>query len=130
MIKLTVQDLFNIQNDLTKLYQSEMPFSLSYKVTRLIKIIEPEYKLALDSYKKIIAKYSSKDESGNILFNSNKDKIIIDPVNVDAYNKESSDLFDTEIEIACEKLPEQVTEYIIAAPSTIDSLTKIVDMKN
>ena len=37
-------------------------------------------------------------------------------------------LLNTEIEIACEKLPESVTEYITIRPSSVESIAKIIDM--
>ena len=130
MINLLVYDIFNIQEEIGKLFQAEMPFALSYKVSRLVRDIEPEYKIAQETRAKLVQKYCSKDENGDPALDASGKNLLISPENIEKYNEEMTGLLNTEIEIACEKLPEQVTEYIIAAPSTIDSLTKIVDMKN
>lgn len=128
MINLLVYDIFNIQEEIGKLFQAEMPFALSYKVSRLVKAIEPEYKIAQETRAKLVQKYCSKDENGAPALDASGKNLLISPENIEKYNDEMTGLLNTEIEIACEKLPESVTEYITIRPSSIESIAKIIDM--
>ena len=128
MINLLVYDIFNIQEEIGKLFQAEMPFALSYRVSRLVRDIEPEYKIAQETRAKIVQKYCSKDENGAPALDASGKNLLISPENIEKYNEEMTGLLNTEIEIACDKLPESVTEYITIRPSSVESIAKIIDM--
>ena len=89
MINLLVYDIFNIQEEIGKLFQAEMPFALSYKVSRLVRDIEPEYKIAQETRAKLVQKYCSKDENGAPALDASGKNLLISPENIEKYNEES-----------------------------------------
>ena len=125
-MKLTVNDLYTIKSELVSLYQTNMPFALSYKVARFIKAVDGEYDTAETSRTNIILRYCLRDDDNNPIVSDNGD-ITICPEYVDSYKKEMDDLINTEIDVNVEKLPNNVTEYVNIRPSSIESFMKIIE---
>lgn len=125
-MKLTVNDLYTIKSELVSLYQTDMPFALSYKVARFIKAIDGEYDTAESSRRDIILKYCLRDEDNNPVVSDSGD-ITIAPNYIDDYKSEMDGLINTEIDINAEKLPNGITEYVNIRPSSIESFVKIIE---
>lgn len=125
-MKLTVNDLYTIKSELVSLYQTNMPFALSYKVARFIKAIDGEYDTAETSRKNIILRYCLRDDNNNPVVSDNGDTTIC-PDYINSYKNEMDDLINTEIDVNVEKLPNNVTEYVNIRPSSIESFMKIIE---
>ena len=92
MINLLVYDIFNIQEEIGKLFQAEMPFALSYRVSRLVRDIEPEYKIAQETRAKLVQKYCSKDENGAPALDDSGKNLLISPENIEKYKLDLDDI--------------------------------------
>lgn len=60
---------------LSSLNEKEMPFSLSYKFTKILDKIETDYQYFIKKMREIINKYAEKDENGELVIKDNNIQI-------------------------------------------------------
>ena len=74
-----------------------MPFSLSYKFTKILDKIETDYQYFVKKMREIINKYADKDENGELIIKDNNIQIKKDFISL--AEKELNELNDIEVTI-------------------------------
>ena len=82
---------------LSILTEKEMPFSLSYKFTKILDKIETDYQYFVKKMREIINKYADKDENGELIIKDNNIQIKKDFISL--AEKELNELNDIEVTI-------------------------------
>lgn len=78
------------------LSQKDLPFRLSYKISKLLDKVEKDSQFYTEKLRNIIQKYAKRDENGKIIFEGVNVKI--EPASITAAEKELADLNDIDIE--------------------------------
>lgn len=78
------------------LSQKDLPFRLSYKVSKLLDKVEKDSQFYTEKLRNIIQKYAKRDENGKIIFEG--ENVKIEPASLAAAEKELADLNDIDIE--------------------------------
>lgn len=78
------------------LSQKDLPFRLSYKVSKFLDKVEKDSQFYTEKLRNIVQKYALRDENGEIIVEG--DNIKIAPSSIAAAEKELADLNDIDIE--------------------------------
>lgn len=93
MISVTISDCQRFLGIFNSIKNTQLPLSVSYKLARLVKIIEPELQLYYDKVNERLEEIAEKDENGNYIVE--KGNIKVKP----EYDKEVEELNNLKIEI-------------------------------
>lgn len=104
-IKLTIGKLKSIEESLGQLVNEKLPIKIAYRVSKLLPILQKEFKEAEDFRLKLINKYGTEGEDGNISVN---------PENMEQFITELNELYSEEISfefepISVEALPDDIS---------------------
>jgi hypothetical protein len=94
-MKLALGRLKNSEQALIKLSTSTLPINIAYKVSKILKIVSSELTDLEEHRKKLVQKYGSENEDGNI---------IVENQNIDKFVEELNPLLLVEIELPFEKI--------------------------
>ncbi len=93
---------------LNKLIDLDINASVAFRLTRIIKEVSSIVDDKLKMEKRILDKYSQKDETGNVVVpkddNGNPIQGAVSITNMEAFSSEMNDLMEVENEIAYEKI--------------------------
>jgi hypothetical protein len=73
MIQISFSEIEKLINSLSILTKEKLPVKTAYKLVKLLKKIDEEYKIFIEQRSKIINEYSEKDDKGNIIVNKDND---------------------------------------------------------
>lgn len=93
---MKISNIENLKPTLLILSQKDLPFRLSYKVSKLLDKVEKDSQFYTEKLRNIIQKYAKRDENGEIVFEG--DNVKIAPSSLAAAEKELADLNDIDIE--------------------------------
>lgn len=93
---LTYADLSGICPIIEKIMDKNLPISIGHKIQRNFKKLNEAFQEFEQSRSKLMEKYGEKDDDGNLVVDKNQRVKIVD---VQAFEKEFSDLLATEVEI-------------------------------
>ncbi|WP_424475529.1 hypothetical protein [Oceanobacillus kimchii] len=117
-MKLTVQDIFDLNKGLNDLGDKELPIGVAFNVSRIGRIIGDEYKTASGLRSKIVERYKEKElEDGSIRLK--KDKL-------DEFNREIDKLTEQEVKVDIQKINLSDLESISVTPKTLGLIHKII----
>jgi len=91
VITTTLRSILNLKDSLTKLGQSDLPIKLSYRISRLVLLINNELKLFDENRSSILDKY--KDSSNNI-----------SPERIPEFNQAMDELLNIEVRLDCDQI--------------------------
>lgn len=121
MITVKISDVVNSMEILQKLAQQNFKAKLALSIARILKAVEVEIQTFNTTRIDLIKKYGTKDENGELITND-EGNCIIDPESIEIFNKEFSDLLNTEIEINANKINVDLLEERDFTPSEIAAL--------
>jgi hypothetical protein len=92
-----------LEQSITKMYNTDLPIKLSYKISKMIDPVGNELQKIEEQRIKLVEKYGEKNETG----------ITVTENNLDSFNKEFSELLEVEIDlpitpINLDDIPEEV----------------------
>ena len=93
---MKILEIETLKPTLLILSQKDLPFRLSYKVSKLLDKVEKDSQFYTEKLRNIIQKYALRDENGEIVFEG--DSVKIAPSSLTAAEKELADLNDIDIE--------------------------------
>lgn len=96
--KIKLGLLENILNSFVVLSEKQLPIKVSYKLSKLIKLLSKEYGIFEESRLKLVNIYGEKDEKGELKVRENGLADIIEDKRND-FNRDYNDLINLEIEI-------------------------------
>ena len=111
MIALKLSDIVNSTDTFNKIMSQSFKGSLAFKIARLARELEKEMQTFNAERKKIIQKYSQKDDNGEFILDENGN-IKFETDKIAEINEEFNSLLNTELEINAEKLPlDKIDEF-------------------
>lgn len=93
---MKISNIETLKPTLLILSQKDLPFRLSYKVSKLLDKVEKDSQFYTEKFRNIIQKYAKRDENGEIIFEG--ENVKIEPTSIAAAKKELADLNDIDIE--------------------------------
>ena len=126
MITVKISDVVNSMEILQKLAQQNFKAKLALSIARILKAVEVEIQTFNTTRIDLIKKYGTKDENGELITND-EGNCIIDPESIEIFNKEFSDLLNTEIEINANKINVDLLEERDFTPSEIAALEPFLE---
>jgi len=101
-MKITIEELLIKQKSLDKVLSTDLPFKLSYRLTKIAVAIISEIKIIQSTRNEIIKRVGEEQENGNFkLVNSAQTK---------KFSKEWETFVEQEIELKVEKIPYELLE--------------------
>lgn len=97
-MKLTMNQAMAIKNILGKIADANLPIKTSYKIMKIVSIIEVEEKFFNQKLAALIEKYGEKNDNGEYVYVDDSNIKIVEDLRVDC-EKEIKELQDLEIEI-------------------------------
>ena len=79
--KITLAELINMKPAIQKLVVKELPAKLSYRLAKLVRLLEPEYVSYEETRRKLVEKYGDKTEDGNITVPQDKLEVFMNELN-------------------------------------------------
>ena len=117
-MKLSMKKLTQIKPSLQKLLSQDIPVKTSFKLTKWIKTLNPEYESFEESRKKLFEKYGTKNIEGNLEIKPEKAVI---------FNKEFKELLKIEVDVKLDKIKlEDLGEKIEISPLDLSNLVEIL----
>jgi len=118
MMKLTVQDVFDLQEGLADLSEKELNISTSLKIGRISRVVSEEFKTAQETRSKLLQKYKDKDVGiGKIKLKEDK---------IEEFQQELDELMGQEIQVDIEQIKVDDLGAIQVKPKTINQLNSIL----
>lgn len=128
MITVTLNDIRASQEGFSSIMGQQMPARTAYKVAKIAKALDVEYNMLLDGQRKLVDKYSEKDEGGNpIVLNAETGSIKIQSDKVQECNEELAALLGTEVEINANKLSFEEIEALEISPSLLATIMPFIE---
>lgn len=93
---MKISSIETLKPTLLILSQKDLPFRLSYKVSKLLDKVEKDSQFYTEKLRNIIQKYAMRDENGEIILEG--ENVKIEFTSVAAAEKELADLNDIDIE--------------------------------
>ena len=103
MIKLKITDIINSVSTLKELMSKPLKSRVAYKVARLAREVENEYRLYDEKRVDLIKKFANHDENGELVVDEEGSFSVADE-NVAEFRKELMELMDVEIELNVDKV--------------------------
>lgn len=103
-MKLTNGDIWSAQEPLKKLIEQKFPVMVSYRISKLVRKLDEQFKVIEETRVGLIRKYGKDDGKGNMLVDATSESY-------PAFIAEFNELMEQEVEIVFEKvkLPEKVS---------------------
>lgn len=101
---MKLSEILQLEVTLSKIKDKDLPFKVVYQLTKLYKFAEENKQFYTDNLKKIIDKYSEKDEAGNPVALPDNDGIKIAPEYINNAQREINELMVIDIDIPDIKL--------------------------
>ena len=112
-MKITINEAYNIFQNLNELADKDLPIKTSYKILKLAKQLQIEMDVMEESRKKIAAKYSEDGES-------------VDADKVSDFRKDFAEILNQEIEVEWEKIPIEELGDIKLNVKTMSAIEQLV----
>lgn len=126
MIELTIGTLVNSTEVLQKLANAELKAKLAWEVSRMLKAAETEIQGFNDARLKVINKFGTKDENGELITDENGN-CRIDPAHMNEFTEEMNELLQGTVEINANKLDINALDNVNFTPSDMARLEPFVD---
>lgn len=123
-MNIKLDNLANILEGMNILLQKELPIKISYKLSRLNKILSDEYQQFEESRKKLIDKYGNKDSDGNLI--TQDDLVQFSEENRALFINEFSDLLDIDVHINFDPININELEDIKISPLDLLKLDSFI----
>ena len=119
-MKLTNGDIWGSQEPLRKLIEQKFPVMVSYKLAKLVKKLDEQFKVIEEVRTGLIKKYGETDDKGQI-------QVKPDGENFPKFAGEFNELMSQEVEMVIEKvkLPEKVASTCDACHHNMDKSFEI-----
>ena len=116
---MTTAEINNVYQTLTNVKEKRLPVKLAFTLTKNLKKMESIVKSIEETRGELIRKYAEKDEHGEP--KETNGRITVTPENTPAFNRDLTELLDTDNEITFERVPLSLVERCDEAE--FDSLT-------
>ena len=125
LIEVKLNDVINGVESMKYLMDISLPAKTAYKVAKLAQGMENELKLFSDAREKLVRKYANKDENNELIVDENN-QITVAQDNIETYQKELSELLDTEVKFEVSKISiDELTNDI--SPNKIINLMPFIE---
>lgn len=115
MINTTVSALVALKPFLQQLAQTEMSAKESFKVLRMLKIIDKEYENIETIQMRVFDNYGLKDENGQLIIEETGN-VAVNPEKMNEFNSELNELFSSKISLNCDKINISMLDNIPISP--------------
>ena len=92
-MKVKLVEVYNSVSVMNKILDAQLPASIAFKLTKLLKSLNDEIKSIEDQRVKLVSKYGEKDENNSVS---------VSETNKESFMKEFGELLNTDIEIQWE----------------------------
>lgn len=96
-------DKVNAYKTLREMIKEEWPFGFAYKITQLMRFLEPEFQFFSEEEMKLVAAYGKKDEDGKVALDSDGSFAFASEEDMRTYLSRMKELKDTEMDVEEEK---------------------------
>ena len=112
-MKIKVLELVNMKPSLQKLIAQDLPIKTAFKISKIIKVLDPEYAIFEENKTKIFKKYGEEQIDRTIR---------IKPENMEVFTTEFNELLGIELEVNVEQIPVVELETIKLSVIDLNSL--------
>lgn len=126
MITVKISDIVNSTEILQKLAQQNFKAKLALSIARLLKKAEEEIQTFNSTRIDLIKKYGTKGEDGELVTDE-EGNCKIAPDSIETFNKELTELLNTEIEINANKIDVNMLDDCDFTPSEIAALEPFLE---
>jgi hypothetical protein len=114
-----------LHSTLSEFTEKEMPLRLAYKFSKILSSIEKDYEFYISEMRKIIMKYSEKDEQGNPIQDNENIKIQKDYASI--ANESVQELYNMEFNLPDIKFSLSELEDLSIKPSSLQVLLPFIE---
>ena len=114
-----------LYSTLSEFTEKEMPLRLAYKFSKILSSIEKDYEFYISEMRKIISKYSEKDDQGNPIQEEGNIKIQKDYVSM--ADKSVQELYNMEFNLPDIKISLSELEDLSIKPSSLQVLIPFIE---
>jgi len=120
-MKIKLSEILNSKDSIGKLLERELPIRISFRLTKLIKELDPELQIIEKHRIKLVEKYGKKnEENGNTEVSGDS---------VADFSKEFNTLLEEELDIDYEPIPISSLENISLSPFDVLRLEKFINQE-
>lgn len=123
MVKVTMDQILNFRDGSGAFASQHLPLKGAYKLNKLRKAVDEEFKYYSEKFQEIIDTYAQKDENGEVVFSDDGTQILIKDGMVEECNKTLEELQNLEVEIDnCNLTIEDFGEDIECTPDQLEAI--------
>lgn len=126
MITVTLREILNSISIFGELAQKELPARVSFNVARISEQLSKEYSQFEKTRDEIFRKYCEYDENGGLKMTEKNEVSVKDGMEGD-FNKEVTELLDTEVEINASPLSLDSLESVNFKPAQMLAIQKFIE---
>ncbi|SFL38711.1 hypothetical protein SAMN04487943_101294 [Gracilibacillus orientalis] len=121
-MQVTVKEVFNLNEGLNHIVNKELPVGVAFKLQRITRVVNEEYKTAQNMRSKLVTKYKEKDlDNGRVQLKEDE---------LEDFNRELEELLGQEVKINVEKIEISELGSIQATPKTLGLIHTILIESN
>lgn len=124
MIEVKALDVLNSIDAMKSLMTAPVKSNVAYRIARLAREIDNEYKTFDEARINLIKKYGKKDENGELAVNEDG-QWTVESENIQEFNKEFEELSNTPLQINAEKIPLQDLDCDLSAETMMKLMSFI-----
>lgn len=98
-VSVTMEQIIDFRNSSDFLNGLNLPLKAAYKITKIKRAVEDEYKFYSEKFQALVEEYARKDENGNIAFSEDGSQILIKDGMIEECNKALNDLQGLQVDI-------------------------------
>lgn len=122
-MKLSLNDLINAKESLTKLAKTDVPVKIAYWLSKDVQKLNSEFVAFEEARGKLFEKYGEKQVNEE----SKQEQIIIKTENLEVFQKEIGELLKTEVEVEVHKIKFEALGEIKLSTFDLSSLYFIIE---
>lgn len=107
---MTISEILMMEQSLHDLSKEKVPFGLAIKISKLIAEVKEVQSLARERLNRIAQEYGEKDDNGQLILDTNTKMPKIKTEHVEAFQTETTDVYNTEYDLSSFTIPEEEFE--------------------
>ena len=128
MIKTTIGKLLAAKPFLQQLANTEMSAKNAFKILKTLKEVDAELTIVQDSRMKLVEKYCQRDEDGQWKVDEIGNVLIV-PEQITIFTTEQNELFNTTLELNCDKLDIGIFDSLMFTPKMLMDIEDFIEIE-
>lgn len=129
-MKIKFRDAAAFKESYTSIKEISMPFTLSFKLSRINKEVDECIEFYRNSYNSLLSQYAEKNEDGSFKMGEDNSSILLKKETIEEAHRKFYELDNSEFTIEITKVPITEFETLVLPPDTLTGLLPFIETES